>query len=79
MELSADGTLFTRYDYRLDPAQYKTFVAQKAALGAYRCSANASAGALAALSENLARVRTLSQTYLTMPPETRTVWRCKAV
>lgn len=78
MELSADGTLFTRYDYRLDPAQYKTFVAQKTALGSYRCSANAGAGALAALSENLARVRTLSQTYLTMPPETKTVWRCKA-
>ena len=78
MELSADGTLFTRYDYRIDPAQYKTFTAQKAALGSLRCSANADAGALAALSENLARIRTLSLAYLTMPPETKTVWRCKA-
>ncbi len=78
MELSADGTLFTRYDYRLDPASYKTFVSQKAALGSFRCSANADAGALAALSENLARVRTLSLSYLTMPAETKTVWRCKA-
>jgi S1-C subfamily serine protease len=78
MELSADGALFTRYDYRLDPAPYKTFVSQKAALGSFRCSANADAGALAALSENLARVRTLSLSYLTMPAETKTVWRCKA-
>ena len=78
MELSADGTLFTRYDYRIDPAQYKTFTAQKAALGSLRCSANADAGALAALSENLTRIRTLSLAYLTMPPETKTVWRCKA-
>ena len=79
MELTADGTLFTRYDYRIDPAQYKTFVAQKAALGSLRCSANADAGALAALGENLARIRTLSQSYLTMAPETKTVWRCKSV
>lgn len=78
MELSADGALFTRYDYRLDSAPYKTFVSQKAALGSFRCSANADAGALAALSENLARVRTLSLSYLTMPAETKTVWRCKA-
>ena len=78
MELSADGALFTRYDYRLDPVSYKSFVAQKTALGSFRCSANADAGALAALGENLARVRTLSQSYLTMAPETRTVWRCKA-
>jgi len=78
MELSADGTLFTRYDYRIDPAQYKTFTAQKAALGSLRCSANTDAGTLAALSENLARIRTLSLAYLTMPPETKTVWRCKA-
>lgn len=78
MELSADGALFTRYDYRLDPASYKTFVSQKTALGSFRCSANADAGALAALGENLARVRTLSLSYLTMPAETKTVWRCKA-
>ncbi|MFT4074650.1 MAG: serine protease [Asticcacaulis sp.] len=79
MELSADGSLFTRYDYRLDPAQYQTFVAQKNALGSLRCSANADAGALAALGDNLARIRTLSLSYLTMPAETKTVWRCKAV
>jgi S1-C subfamily serine protease len=78
MELSADGALFTRYDYRLDPASYKTFVSQKTALGSFRCSANADAGALAALGENLARVRALSLSYLTMTPETKTVWRCKA-
>ena len=78
MELSGDGTLFTRYDYRLDPVQYKTFLSQKTALGSYRCSANADAGALAALGENLARIRTLSLSYLTMPPEAKTVWRCKA-
>ena len=78
MELSADGAQFTRYDYRLDPVPYKTFVAQKTALGSFRCSANADAGALAALGENLARVRTLSLPYLTMPAETKTVWRCKA-
>jgi serine protease Do len=78
MELSTDGSLFTRYDYRLDPVQYKTFVSQKTALGSLRCSANADAGALAALAENLGRIRTLSLSYLTMPAETKTVWHCKA-
>lgn len=76
MELSADGTVFRRFDYRLDPAAYKTFLAQRTALGSLRCSAHDDPGALAALSDNLARVRLLSQSYLTVPPESQTVWSC---
>ncbi|MDV6331647.1 serine protease [Asticcacaulis sp. 201] len=77
MEFSADGQVFTRYDYRLDPAQYTNFNNQMKALGTLRCSMHSNTGALAALANNLARVRTLSQTYLTMAAETKTVWRCK--
>ncbi|HWU48269.1 MAG TPA: serine protease [Asticcacaulis sp.] len=76
MELSADGSVFRRYDYRLDPAAYKTFLAQRTALGSLRCSAHDDAGAVAALNDNLARVRLLSQSYLTVPPESQTVWSC---
>ncbi|MDI7776119.1 serine protease [Asticcacaulis sp. EMRT-3] len=79
MELSADGTVFRRFDYRLDPAAYKTFLDQRTALGSLRCSAHDDPGALVALSENLAKVRALSQSYLTMPPETSTVWSCHKV
>ena len=68
--------VFRRYDYRLDPAAYKTFLAQRVALGSLRCSSHDDAGALAALSDNLARVRLLSQSYLTVPPENQTVWAC---
>ncbi len=76
MELSADGTTFRRFDYRLDATAYKAFTAQKTALGSLRCSADDDQGALTALSDNLAKVRRLSQTYLTAGPETQTVWRC---
>jgi serine protease Do len=75
-ELSADGTVFKRSDYRLTDDQHKAYLAQRNALGSLRCSANASAGAVAALNENLARVHTLSQGFLTAAPDTQTVWRC---
>lgn len=76
MELSADGSTFKRSDYRLTDDQHKAYLAQRSALGSLRCSADASAGAVAALNDNLARVRTLSQQFLTTPPDTQTVWRC---
>ncbi len=76
MELSADGQTFKRDDYRLDPEQHQEYAAQRKALGSLRCSTHGGSGAQAALNENLVKVRTLSQTYLTMAPETRTVWRC---
>jgi S1-C subfamily serine protease len=76
MELAADATTFIRYEYRIEPAQYAAFKGQMSALGSFRCSAHADQGALTALADNLVRVRSLSQTYLTMAPETKTVWRC---
>lgn len=76
MELSADGTVFRRADYRLDPAAYKIFMTQRTALGSLRCSAHDDASTQAALNDNLARVRLLSQSYLTVPPESQTVWSC---
>ena len=79
MVLSADGLTFSRDDYRLTPDQHKAFVAQKAALGSLRCVTGSNQGAQAALNENLVRVRALSQSYLTMAPETQTVWRCHRV
>ena len=77
LELSADGLVFRRSEYRLEPDMHKEYVTQRNALGDLRCAARTGTGAAAALSENLAKVRALSQTYLTMPPETETVWRCK--
>ncbi len=76
MELSADGTTFKRSDYHLTDDQHKAYLAQRSALGSLRCSADASTGAVSALNDNLARVRTLSQQFLTTPPDTQTVWRC---
>jgi len=76
MELSANGTVFKRSDYRLTDDQHKTYLAQRNALGSLRCSTNASAGAVAALDDNLARVHALSQGFLTAAPDTQTVWRC---
>ncbi len=76
MELSADGATFKRSDYRLDPVQHKAYLDQRTALGSLRCSADMDAGATAALNDNLARVRSLSQTYLAAQPDTQTVWRC---
>lgn len=76
MELAADATTFIRYEYKLEPAQYTAFKGQMSALGSLRCSAHADQGALTALADNLARVRNLSQSYLTMAPDTKTVWRC---
>ena len=76
MEFSADGLTFKRSDYRLDPDQHQAYVAQRTALGAFRCSAHDDQGAVAALGDNLAKVRTLSQSFLTMAPESQTVWRC---
>ncbi len=79
MELSADGLTFKRDDFRLTPDQHSAYASQRAALGSLRCSAQDDAGALAALSDNLVKVRTLSQTYLNGIPETQTVWRCHKV
>ncbi len=76
MELSADGTVFKRSDYRLTDDQHKAYLAQRNALGSLRCSTNASPGAVAALADNMARVHTLSQGFLTAAPDTQTVWRC---
>ncbi len=76
MELSADGTVFKRSDYRLTDDQHKAYMAQRSALGSLRCSADASAGAVTELTDNLAKVHTLSQGFLTAAPETQTVWRC---
>ncbi len=76
MVLSADGMTFQRSDYRLDPVQHKAYLDQKAALGSLRCSADMDAGSVAALNDNLAKVRSLSQSYLTAAPDTQTVWRC---
>ena len=76
MELSADGATFKRSDYRLTDDQHKAYMAQRSALGSLRCSADASAGAVAALNDNLARVHTLSQAFMAAAPETQTVWHC---
>ncbi len=76
MELSADGATFKRASYRLDDARYKDYLGQYEALGSLRCSAHDDAGTTAALNDNLAKVRSLSQSYLTGTPESETVWRC---
>jgi S1-C subfamily serine protease len=76
MELATDGSTFKRSDYRLSDDQHKSYLAQRNALGTLRCSAGASAGAVAALADNLARVHALSQSFLTSEPETQTVWHC---
>ncbi len=76
MELSADGATFKRSDYRLTDDQHKAYIAQRSALGSLRCSSDASAGAVAALNDNLVRVHSLSQAFLTTAPETQTVWHC---
>jgi len=77
MEFSADGLTFRRAEYRLAPDQYASYKAQKDALGTLRCSAHDSPSTTAALTDNLARIRTLSQSVLTMTPETQTTWRCR--
>lgn len=77
LELSADGQVFKRSEYRLEPELHKEYVTQRNALGDLRCAAKPGSGAAAALGQNLVKVRTLSQAYLTMPPETQTVWRCR--
>ena len=74
--VSSDGTTFESSDYRLDPDAYATYQAQRTALGSLRCSVRNNDGATAALAENLAKVRNLTQAALTMEPETHTVWRC---
>ena len=76
MEFSADGLTFKRADYRLEPDQHQAYMAQRTALGSFRCSAHDDQGAVTALGENLAKVRALSQSFLTMAPETQTTWRC---
>ncbi len=77
LELSADGQLFKRSEFRLEPDLHKEYVTQRNALGDLRCAAKPGSDAAAALNQNLVKVRLLSQTYLTMAPETQTVWRCK--
>jgi hypothetical protein len=77
LELSADGQLFKRSEFRLEPELHREYVTQRNALGDLRCATKAASGAAAALNQNLVKVRLLSQTYLSMPPETQTVWRCK--
>lgn len=77
LELSADGQLFKRSEFRLEPDLHKEYVTQRNALGDLRCASKAGSGAATALNQNLVKVRLLSQSYLNMPPETQTVWRCK--
>lgn len=77
IEISADGGTFQRTEYRLEAEQYRTYKAQKDALGSLRCVMKSNPGAAAQLADNLARVRNLTQGYLTMDPESHTVWRCQ--
>ncbi|ESQ77288.1 peptidase S1 [Asticcacaulis sp. AC402] len=77
IEISADGGTFQRREYRLETEQYKTYQAQKAAFGSLRCVTKTDAGASSQLADNLAKVRNLSQSFLTMTPESHTVWRCQ--
>lgn len=76
LELSKDGLRFKRSDYRLSPEAHQAYVSQRTALGTLRCAAPDNAGQQAALKDNLQKVRTLAQSYLTGTPETQTVWRC---
>jgi S1-C subfamily serine protease len=75
-ELSADGSVFKRSEYRLDPVRLQEYVSERKALGSLRCVTTDNAGASDALDENLSKVHDLSQSYLTVPAETETVWRC---
>ena len=79
LQLSADGLTFRRDDYRLDPAVHREYVGQRDALGSLRCSSHEGTAEISALNDNLAKVRSLSQTYLTMPADSQTVWRCHRV
>ncbi|ESQ92708.1 peptidase S1 [Asticcacaulis sp. AC460] len=76
ISLSSDGTTFERREYRLEAETYRSYLAQRAALGSLRCVTKTDPGKTAQLADNLAKVRTLSMTVLTMPPESHTVWRC---
>ncbi len=75
-ELSADGLTFKRSEYRLDPDKLKDYISERKALGTLRCVTGPDEGAAEALAENLSKVHDLSQAYLTVPPDTETVWRC---
>ncbi|WAC47473.1 serine protease [Asticcacaulis sp. SL142] len=76
LELSKDGLRFKRSDYRLSAEAHQAYVSQRTALGTLRCASPDNAGQQAALKDNLQKVRTLAQSYLTAAPETQTVWRC---
>jgi serine protease Do len=76
LELSKDGSVFKRSDYRLDPTAHKMYVDKRTALGTLRCASNTDEGQQKALVENLQKVKILANSYLIMTPETQTVWRC---
>jgi S1-C subfamily serine protease len=75
-ELSADGLTFKRSEYRLPADKLGDYVSERKALGTLRCVTGSDEGASEALAENLSKVHDLSQAYLTISPETETVWRC---
>lgn len=76
LELSRDGLVFKRSDYRLTPEQHRAYVAQRAALGSLRCASGKDEGQAEALKENMRKVRQVAQSFLTFAPETQTVWSC---
>lgn len=79
LELSKDGQTFKRSDYRLEATAYRTYVAQRTALGALRCASGNDAVQAQALEDNLKKVRALARGYLTGNPDSQTVWRCKRI
>ncbi|MFT3996343.1 MAG: serine protease [Asticcacaulis sp.] len=77
LELSRDGLVFRRSDYRLSPEQHKAYVSQRTALGTLRCATGKDTGQAEALKDNMRKVRLVAQSFLTFAPETETVWRCR--
>ncbi|MDC7682703.1 serine protease [Asticcacaulis sp. BYS171W] len=77
LELSRDGLVFKRSDYRLSDDAHRSYVAQRQALGSLRCVSGKDTGQAEALKDNLRKVRTLAQSFLTAGPETETVWKCR--
>ena|GEM_PF-1004813 len=79
LELSKDGQTFRRSDYRLEANAYRTYVAQRTALGALRCPTGNDPVQAQALEDNLKKVRFMARGYLTGSPDSQTVWRCKRI
>jgi hypothetical protein len=76
MELSSDLKTFSRRDFVLNDADYAAYSAGRTSLGTLTCPVPGNDASAKTTADTLAKIRTLSASYLEVESSRVMTWRC---